>query len=218
MKNKIKRGASLHRLLEWIYGERILKAIVVVSDRPMISSEIRKAVMKRLDIEQVKITEHIQKLGNFDILKCLTPKLKRVVIGRVYGLSESGIKLRKQLCKRDNMKFSYRQVPKVSWYKYGWVICGSQKLAVIRAIPCGGARLRDIVEKTNEFYVNRAGKEGIKKENVEDILRRMLIRKVVRKGYEIRQRGRKKRIVTVYRLTNMGKLIKNQVEETPVFE
>lgn len=219
MKSRIKRGASLHKLLEWIYISRVLKAIVVILDRPMISSEIKRTVMKRLNLEQLKISDYIKKLEDVDILKCLTPELRKGAMGRVHGLSKKGMKLKKRLCEKDNIELTYRQLSDVDWYSYGRVVCGSQKLTVIRAIPYEGARVRDIVKRTKEFYSNREGKEGIKKENICDILKRMLKEKLVTKTYrEEKESGRKKRTVTVYKLTDRGELIKKQIGEFPAFE
>jgi DNA-binding PadR family transcriptional regulator len=208
----IKRGKKNRPVFIWIYSNRLRKAITSVFDKPLTISEIIRLTTKIFDLnKRPKISNYVKELENENIIKCLTPALKPGKPGRVYGLTEKGLKLRKKICKKDNLPFHYKN-DDTNWENYGWCLSGTQKKAVLISLTTQPQRQRDLKEKIREFYKNRNRNTGITTQNLNDLLQLMAKKKIVKRE-DVFLKKRKKPI-RKYQLSPKGVKIKNMVTFT----
>jgi DNA-binding PadR family transcriptional regulator len=197
--------------METVKDNKIGKGIFAIMDKPKIVTEIEQDVAKRLDIKQLKVTRYISRFENEQFLACLTPKLKKDKPGRVYGLTDKGIRYKKQLCKKEGVKFIYRAPIHMNWYNYGWCSTGAQKKAIIRAMTEKPQTQREIRTALGGFYRTRNYRKGksaailIARGNLNDILQKMLQRRIVEL---ITIERKRKNPINRYKLTDKGLKIK----------
>lgn len=191
---------------------RFTKRILAIMDKPKTVTEIGQDTAKRLDIKQVKITDYIVRLENEGFLVSLTPQRRRNKPGRVYGLTEEGIRYKKQICKKEGVKLIYKGVSHVNWYDYGWCAIGSQKKAIMLALDIKPCRQKELLKKIREHYTNRNKNAGVTRQNLNDILKQM-----AKKGIAIAEEiwitkiKKRERPVRKYRLSRKGLKIKEQM-------
>lgn len=226
MKNRIKRGASLKKLLEWISAHPVRRSIIVVVDGPKLPSHIAKEAAKRCGKINLKISNIIRDFQRLGIMRCLTPKLKNGEKGRVFDFTNKGLEIKRVLCGEEGKKSFYSRLRGVNWYKYGWVISGSQKIALFKILDINIAQtLHEIMEKTKEQgYKTRPQRlhcqpgdeaRGITRMNLFDILKKAITEKLVERKEEIWGKKRKR---GKYKLTKEGGLIKEQILKLPNFK
>ncbi len=205
------------KLLESIEKNSIIKAIVFTFDMPRISSHIQERVRKQLGFEKKPvISRHLVFLEKRKIIKTLTLKLRPGSVGRVYGLSNIGIEVRKLLCAKYNIPFEYYCPGNVDWQDYGWAVSGSEKRALFRAMSTEAKRNVEIHELTKQFYTTRKEKvKGMSRQHVNDLLQEGIKRKIF--SVEKEERRRKKTIVR-YKLSNKGMKIKEVMEKDGLFQ
>lgn len=202
----LKRGAK--NLFPWIYNNRIRKKILVMLEKPTIISEIAENIRKIFELKEApKISAYIEQLEKTGILRCLTPQLKRGKPGRIYDLSEKGIKIKKKICKKDNIPFIYKKYEDIDWKNYGWCLTGKQKTALVRVLDANAVRKPELVKRTKEFYKNKRNIKGITIQNIHDILQQMVKRGIVK--IEIEQK--KKKQFRKYKLSKKGLKIKEMI-------
>jgi predicted transcriptional regulator len=159
--------------------------------KPKIPAEIREQVgLNRGN----NISSTLKILTNFGLLKCLTPKAR---VGKLYGLTEKGIRQRKWLLKEKGIPHRYVK-PRLNWNLYGWVVCGKQKRAILKAMKMP-MPLKYIKEKAQEYNPR------ISRMNCNDILQLFVKKGIVRK---IRQAKK-----VILQLTKTGEKIRTQLFE-----
>ena len=112
----------------WVKSVTVLENTIKVLSKPKIPTEIAEA-MKLKNIRS-DILSVLLKSG---IVRILNPKAK---LGRLYGLTETGQKVRKRLLKETGLPYSYSEPKEDSsfWYSYGRVVSGLQRKAIIKAV------------------------------------------------------------------------------------
>jgi hypothetical protein len=163
------------------------RAVLEVMSKPKIPAEIRNQIGLN---KNSNLSSTIKKLVEMDLLKCLTPKAR---LGKLYGLTKKGIGLRK-----IHGYAEYSQPKDVNWYLYGWVVCGKQRKAILKAmIPEVPMTLRQIRERALEYNPR------LSRTNANDTLRSFVRTKIAT------------RILVncnvTYYLTYLGEKIKEQI-------
>jgi len=117
------------------------RAVLEVMSKPKIPAEIRDQIGLQ---KGNNLSSTIKELVGMDLLYCLTPKAR---LGKLYGLTKNGINLRKKLGFGD-----YHEPKGIDWKLYGWVVCGKQRKAILRAmIPDVPMSLRTIRERALQY-------------------------------------------------------------------
>jgi DNA-binding MarR family transcriptional regulator len=167
-------------------------AVLEVLSKPKIPSEIREQMgLKRSN----NISSTIKQLVGLKLIYCLTPKAK---VGKLYGLINKGKKLRKKILLEKGLPFSYVQPPDVNWQSYGWIVCGKQRKAILKAMKMP-LPLKYIKERAQAY--NRL----ISRMNTNDILQLFVKKRIAVKIW----RGNR----VIFRLTKIGEKIRNQLFE-----
>jgi len=206
-----KRGGSLKNIYVWVCKNPTRKSIIAILNKPKLISEIAKDVSKRLDLKKVKISSYIKELENFNIIRCLTPKLGRGKPGNVFGLTRKGIKIASMIYSQINENFCYRKPKGMDWENYGWCLTGTQKKTVLASLEQKPFRQKEIVKKTREFYADRNKNKGITRQNLHDILQKMLEKYIVEKEEKwIVKIKKREKPETRYRLSEKGLRIRTQ--------
>lgn len=168
------------------------KAVLEVMSKLKIPSEIREQIgLKRSN----NISSTLKELLRLNLIYCLNPKAK---VGKLYGLTVKGQKLRKKLLNEKSIPYSYSEPSQVNWNLYGWVICGKQKKAILKAIKML-LPLKYIKENAQKYN------PMISRMNCNDILQLFVKKGIARK---IRQNNR-----VIFNLTKTGEKIRNQLLE-----
>ena len=206
-----KRSGSLKNIYVWVCKNPTRKSIIAILNKPKLISEIARDVAKRLDLKKTKISSYIKELKNFNIIRRLTPKLKIGKPGNVFGLTRKGMKIASMIYGQINEKFCYKKPKGINWQNYGWCLTGTQKRAVIISLDKESLRQKEIVKKTKEFYKNRNKNKGITRQNLHDILQKMLEKDIVEKGEKwiVKIKKREKPEIR-YRLSEEGLRIRAQ--------
>lgn len=207
-----KRGKNTENLFTWVCENPTRKSIMAVLNKPKLISEIANDVAKRLDLKRKPaIGNYIKELENFNILKCLTPKLDRDKPGNVFGLTRKGMGIVSEIYSQINAKFCYKKSKGIDWQNYGWCLTGTQKRVALISLDKKPIRQKEIVKKTKEFYTDRNKNEGITRQNLYDILQKMLEKDIVKKEEKwIVKIKKREKPETKYRLSEEGLKIKKQ--------
>ena len=202
-----KSDESLQILSSWVCNHPVRKAIILAIDSPKLLSHMFR--------------HHIQKLVNLKIIKCLTPKLKPKESGKVYGLTRKGLRIKEMICDKENKDCLYNRLENIDWYKYGKVILGPQRVALLRALDNNPQRIYEIVGKIKrklryKTYLQKTSghpsdtARGMVRQNVNNTLR-WLIEKGLVVSEQFPRRKRKHKPITKYRLTKEGELFRKQI-------
>jgi hypothetical protein len=117
------------------------RAVLEVMSKPKIPAEIRDQIGLN---KGNNLSSTIKELVRKNVLYCLRPKAR---LGKLYGLTKKGISLRKKVGFGD-----YHESRGIDWYLYGWVVCGKQRKAILKAmIPDVQMTLRQIRERAMEY-------------------------------------------------------------------
>lgn len=208
-----KRGAGFKELAEWISAHPPIKAILLVIDCPDLLWHIYEQAGKRCGDDKSLLRYYFRKLVKLGLVRCLTPELKGTQPGRIYALTNKGIEIRKILCQKDRIEFVYRRLRGIDWHKYGRVVLGQQRIALLKVLDTAySQRFYEIVEKIsiNLNYKTRAQTQGMAYQNVNKTLHWL-----VQEGLVMPEEfpGKKKRHKPVrrYRLASEGELMKKQI-------
>lgn len=165
------------------------KAVLEVMSKPKNPAEIRGQIgLSRAN----NISSTLKQLIDLNLIRCLNSKAKT---GKLYGLTKRGENLRKILLKEKSMPFNYAE-PHLNWPLYGWVICGRQKRAILKALSAPMS-LRYIKDKAHNYNPR------ISRENANDILQLF-----VKKEIALKQR---QGVRVIFTLTKQGEKIRNQL-------
>lgn len=213
---KEKKEVSIEELFQLVEKNPVRIAIIMTMDVPKISSHIRVHAAKWLAAEKkINVSRHLRFLERKKIVKCLTPRLKLGTVGRVYGLGQTGIEIKKILCEKYKITFEYDCQKGINYYDYGWAVSGSEKRALFHVMSEKPQRNYQLMEATYEFYTSRKGHKGISRYHVYDLLREGMKRKLFSVVKE--ERKRKKPIPRFF-FTKKGARIKQQMEKAGVFQ
>ena len=219
-----KRGESLQDLSSWVhYSHSIWKIIISAIDAPKLLSHIYAHGNTATGLNKLTFRYHIRKLVKLKIIRCLTPKLKPKKPGKVYDLTRKGLRIKEILCDKENKDYIYKRLENIDWYKYGKVILGPQRVALLRALDDKHPqriyeiaakikrklRYRTYMQKTRGHPSDKAW--GMVRQNINNTLRWL-----IKKGLVVDEQfpGRKKRHkpITKYLLTGEGELFRKQIE------
>ena len=140
------------------------RAVLEVMSKPKIPAEIRD----QMGLQKSNISSTIKELVGMNLIYCLTPKAR---LGKLYGLTKKGIRLRKKLGFGD-----YYQPQNIDWYLYGWVVCGKQRKAILKAmVPGVPMSLRQIRERALEYNPR------LSRTNTNDVLQKLTKAKILEK-------------------------------------
>lgn len=168
------------------------KAVLEVMSKPKIPAEIREQTgLKRNN----NISSTLKELLDLDMICCLNPRTR---VGKLYGLTIRGKKQRKQLLNEKGTTYSYIQPSDMNWDLYGWVICGKQKKAILKAMKMAMS-LKYIRERAQNHN------QRISRMNANDILQ-LFVRKQI--AVKIRKGNR-----VIFSLTKTGEAMKDQLIE-----
>jgi predicted transcriptional regulator len=161
------------------------KAVLEVMSKPKIPSEIREQIgLQRKN----SISPILKRLMASNLIYYLTPKAR---LGKLYGLTKKGIRFRKKLnCG------AYCQPADINWKLYGWVVCGKQRKAILRAMG-PPMPLRYIRAKAQRYDPR------ISRTNANDILRELVRKRLTLK--------KKEQIGVFFELTKKGQRIREQL-------
>jgi len=166
------------------------KAVLEVMSKPKIPSEIREQIgLKRSN----NINSSLKEL----IAAKFLYKLNSANAGQLYGLTNKGKRLRKELLIEKGIPFTYVE-PRLNWNLYGWIVCGRQKRAILKAIKIP-MPLKYIKERAQEHNPR------ISRMNCNDILQLFVKKGIAKKIIE----GNR----VVFNLTKTGERIRNQLLE-----
>jgi predicted transcriptional regulator len=168
------------------------KAVLEVMSKPKIPAEIREQTgLKRNN----NISSILKELLDLSLICCLNPRTR---VGKLYGLTIRGKRQRKKLLNEKGTTYSYIQPSDMNWDLYGWVICGKQKKAILKAIKMAMS-LKYIREQAQEYNPR------ISRMNCNDILQLFVKKGIARK---IKHRNHVNFI-----LTKTGEKIREQLIE-----
>jgi predicted transcriptional regulator len=173
--------------MKFILSER-QRAILEGLSKPSTSIEIRGII--RIN-RNTNLSSALKRLCKLRLLHCMSHESKT---GRVYGLTPSGIKLRRQLLKNGN--YTPYTEPNLNWSLYSWVVGGKQKKAILKGMK-RPLPLKYI--KGNAQLYN----ERISSMNTHDVLRLFVRKGIAQRSVE---NGR-----IIYILTKMGERIRDQL-------
>lgn len=161
------------------------RAVLEVMSKPKTPAEIRKQIgLKRGN----NLSLTIKELVSLRLIYCLNPN---AIVGKLYGLTTKGQRFRN----KDGIH-NYSQPSNIHWNLYGWVVCGKQKKAVLRAM----IRLMPLK------YIREEAKEynpKISRTNANDILQLFVGKRIAMK---MRQGCR-----VLFKLTKTGQRIREQL-------
>jgi len=165
------------------------RAVLEVMNKPKIPAEIREQTGLN---KGNNLSSTLKELVHQDLIYCLNKKTR---LGKLYGLTKKGARLRKKLGLAD-----YYQPKDINWNLYGWVVCGKQRKAIIRAmVPDVPMSLRTIRERALEHN------SRISRTNANDILQCYVRYKLLLKIKIINKVN--------FKLTRSGNYIKEQLIE-----
>lgn len=213
---------SLQILSSCVCNNPIWKTIISSIDAPKLLSHIYTHGNTASGLNKLLFRYHIQKLVKLKIIKCLTPNLKSKESGKVYDLTGKGLRVKKILCDKENKDCIYKRIENIDWYKYGKVILGSQRVAILRALDNYPQRICEIVGKIKRKFHYKTYMQktrghpsdkalGMVRQNVNNTLRWL-----IKKGLAISDQfpGKRKRHkpIVKYRISEEGELVKKQFE------
>ena len=205
-----KSDESLQILSSWVCSHPARKAIILAIDSPTL-------------LNKLSFRYHIQKLVKLKIVKCLTPNLKSKEPGKVYDLTRKGLRVKEIICDKENKACLYKRLENIDWYKYGKVILGPQRVALLRTLDDKDSqRIYEIVAKIKrklhyKTYMQKTRGQpsdkawGMVRQNVNNTLRWLIKEGLVVKE-QFPRRRKKHKPISKYRLTEEGVLIRKQIE------
>lgn len=220
-----KEGKNVEELSLLVSSHPVQKAIVFAINAPKLLSHIYIYGSKATKLNQGLFRHHIRQLTNRGIIKYLTPKLKFKEAGKVYDLTEKGLKVKKIICAKENKICLYKRLKNIDWYKYGKIVLGSQKIALLKVLdnkePQRISKLVRIIrdrlhyktqpQRARNYPNDKAW--GMVRQNVNNTLQWL-----VRRGLVVAEkfpRKKKRQIpITKYRLSEEGETIKRQMLES----
>jgi DNA-binding MarR family transcriptional regulator len=168
------------------------RAALEVMSKPKTPAEIRDQIgLKR----NSNLSSTIRELIRLNLICCLNPNAK---VGKLYGLTSKGQKLKKKLLTEKGMPYSYSEPSQINWRLYGWVVCGRQKNAILKAMKMP-MPLKYIKEMAQEYNPR------ISRTNANDILQLF-----VKKGLAEKTRQYNR---IIFALTKHGQTIRAQLLE-----
>lgn len=168
------------------------KVVLEVMSKPKIPAEIREQTgLKRNN----NISSTLKELLDLGLIYCLNPRTR---VGKLYGLTIRGKRQRKKLLNEKGTTYSYIQPSDMNWDLYGWIACGKQRKAILKAMKMAMS-LKYIRERAQEYNPR------ISRMNANDILQ-LFIRKQI--AVKIRKGNR-----VIFSLTKTGEAIKDQLIE-----
>jgi len=163
------------------------KAVLEVMSKPKIPSELREQMSLK---SNYNIRSTIAQLIRLNLVYCLNQKART---GKLYGLTNNGIRLRNKLSNKAVVKY---KEPNINWALYGWIVAGKQKRAILKGIK-QPFPLKYV--KENAQFSN----PRISRMNCHDILQ-LFVKKGIAK--RAKENGR-----IIYSPTNMGERIRDQL-------
>lgn len=117
------------------------RAVLGVMNKPKTPAEIRQAVgLSRSS----NLSSTLRALIYLRLVHCLNP---RVRVGKLYGLTKKGIAVRKKTCYQE-----YHQPGNIDWNLYGWIACGKQRRAILKAMRTDiSLPLKTIKERAQKY-------------------------------------------------------------------
>ena len=165
--------------------------VLEVMSKPKIPAEIREQTgLKKGN----NISSTLNGLLSLDYIYCLNPKTN---VGKLYGLTRKGQKIRRHLLSESRAPVSYTE-PLRNWDLYGWIVCGRQKKAILKAMKMP-MPLKHIKEKAQEHNPR------ISRMNASDILQLFVKKGIASKIWE----GSR----VFFALTATGEALRNQLIE-----
>lgn len=162
-------------------------AVLEVMSKPKTPAEIRDQISLN-KTQNLSLT--LNNLVKSGLIYCLNPKART---GKLYGVTKKGIKVRRKQGFKD-----YHQLDGVDWNKYGFVVSGRQRRAILKILDINiPMPVRLIRERAQEY--NR----HISRINTYDVLKEFSKAKLVQK----------KRVNhnLFFKLTSSGQKIKQQL-------
>lgn len=144
------------------------KAVLEVMSKPKIPAEIREQTgLKRNN----NISSTLKELLDLDLICCLNPRTR---VGKLYELTIRGKRQRKKLLNEKGTTYSYIQHSDLNWDVYGWIACGKQRKAILKAMKAP-MPLKYIRERAQEYNPR------ISRMNCNDILQLFVRKGIARK-------------------------------------
>lgn len=174
------------------------KKLILCFYKPMSPSELNK----QCAFEKNYISYCLRGLTQHKLVQCLIPSAKT---GRIYGLSPTGIALRKELILSeetdDHIPNDYLIPGRINWNLYGWVLAGKGRKEYLK-IMHNYSKIKDGTFKASHIFT-RFRYEGIKSTPRTEVYR--AIKHFVKKGLLMRIPEGKRGVR--YKLTDKGKAI-----------
>lgn len=168
------------------------KDVLEVMSKPKIPAEIREQTgLKRNN----NISSTLKELTDLGLIYCLNPRIR---VGKLYGLTIKGKRQRKKLLNEKDTTYSYVQPSDINWDLYGWIACGKQRKAILKAMkmPMPLRYIRELAQEHNQ---------RISRMNANDVLQSFVRKRIAvknRKGNRV-----------VFTLNTTGKAIRDQLLE-----
>ena len=170
---------------QWIMENENRKNILIAINQPLTAKQLSKKVGIPVDTCSYLIAKFTFK----GLLTCLNPG---AIKSRLYGLTEFGIRCRKQLYQILRLPHKEYNKPDINWHLYGWVNF-NHRSAIIKILitPMQPAEIKRVLRI-------RRPNIKISANNVRDIIKLFLARNIVR-AVEIRKKAHPR-----YELTDLG--------------
>ncbi len=165
------------------------KAVLEVMSKPKIPSELRAQMSLK---SNYNIRSIIAQLIRLNLVYCLNQKART---GKLYGLTNGGIRLRNTLSNRTAVKYKESNI---NWTLYGWIVAGKQKRAILKGIK-QPFPLKYV--KENAQFSN----PRISRMNCHDILQ-LFVKKGIVNKVKLNRR-------IIFKLTKTGEALRNQLFE-----
>lgn len=174
------------------------KKLILCFYKPLNPSEL----IKSSGINNNIVNCALRKLFRKNIVKCFNPESKT---GRIYGLTDKGKVLRKELLKSTDFKEPYHdyyiEPSGIDWKLYGWITAGKGKREYLK-IMNDYSKIRDGIFKASQIFT-KFRYQGIKSTPRTEVYR--AIKQFVKNGLLIRIPEGKRGVR--FELTERGKII-----------
>ena len=170
---------------QWIIEEEKRKKIFIAINQPLTAKQLSKRVGIPVDTCSYLIAKFTFK----GLLTCLNPG---AIKSRLYGLTEFGIRCRKELHQILRLPHKEYNKPDINWHLYGWVNF-NHRSAIIKILttPMQPAEIKKVLRIRHPNI-------KISANNVRDIIKLFLARDIVR-PVKIRKKAHPR-----YELTDLG--------------
>ncbi|MGB3479901.1 MAG: hypothetical protein WBB67_12165 [bacterium] len=167
-------------------------AALEVMSKPKTFTELREQIGLKTTSN---ISSTLNELINLNLIYCITPRVK---VGKLYGLTNKGIRYRKTILGKKGLIYQYTHPSDVNWKLYSWVICGRQRKAILKGLSTA-MPLKYIKERAQQYNPK------ISRMNCHDILE-LFVKKGIARKIQYKNRVN-------FVLTKKGKKIRNQLLE-----